>query len=65
MILGTAARAAYSKAIKLDAAIDARVIRADGSGTPTAAAEGEALKVQAEWAWAAWPTEASGMWCRR
>ena len=52
MILNTAARAAYAKAIALDTAIDARVIRADGSGTPTTAAEGEALKDAAEWAWA-------------
>ena len=52
MILNTAARAAYANAIKLDAQIDARVIRADGSGTPTTAAEFEALKDQAERAWA-------------
>ena len=52
MILNAAARATYSKAIALDTAIDARVIRADGSGTPTTAAEGEELKDSAERAWA-------------
>ena len=52
MILNTAARAAYAKAIALDTAIDARVIRADGSGTPTTAAEGAELKDESERAWA-------------
>ena len=52
MILNTAARGAYAKAIALDTAIDARVIRADGSGTPTTAAEGAELKDAADRAWA-------------
>ena len=52
MILSTAARAAYSKAIALDTAIDARVIRADGTVTESTPEEFEALKDAAEWAWA-------------
>jgi len=52
MILSTEAREAYAKAIALDTAIDARVIRADGSGTPTTAAEGAELKDESERAWA-------------
>ena len=52
MILNTAARAAYAKAIALDTAIDARVIRADGSVTATTAATFEGLKDASERAWA-------------
>ena len=52
MILNTASRAAYSKAIKLDAAIDARVIRADGSVTATTPEIFEGLKDASERAWA-------------
>jgi len=52
MILNAAARAAYAKAIALDTAIDARVIRADGTVTESTPAEFEALKDAAERAWA-------------
>jgi len=52
MILSKAARAAYAKAIAIDTPIDARVIRADGSGTETTATEGADLKDASERAWA-------------
>jgi len=52
MILSTEARKAYAKAIALDTAIDARVIRADGTVTESAPEEFEALKGTAERAWA-------------
>ena len=52
MILNTAAREAYAKAIKLDTAIDARVIRADGTVTESTPAEFEGLKDASERAWA-------------
>ena len=52
MILNAAARAAYAKAIALDTAIDARVIRADGTVTESTPEEFEALKDAADRAWA-------------
>ena len=52
MILNAAARATYSKAIALDTAIDARVIRADGTVTESTPAEFEGLKDASERAWA-------------
>jgi len=61
MILNKAARAAYTKAIALDTQIDARVIRADGSGTATTAATLEGLKDASEWAWAAYREEKDAM----
>ena len=62
MILNSAARAAYAKAIALDTAIDARVIRADGSATvATTAATLEGLKDASEWAWAEYHEEKNAM----
>ena len=52
MILNAEARAAYARAIALDTAIDARVIRADGTVTESTPEEFEALKDAAERAWA-------------
>ena len=61
MILNSAARAAYAKAIALDTQIDARVIRADGSGTATTAATLEGLKDASERAWADYREEKDAM----
>ena len=61
MILNTAAQAAYAKAIALDTQIDARVIRADGSGTATTAATLEGLKDAVAKAWAAYREEKDTM----
>ena len=61
MILNSAARAAYAKAIALDTQIDARVIRADGSAVPTMASEFEGLKDASERAWADYREEKDAM----
>ena len=54
MILSTKARELHAAALALTVAVDARVIRADGSGTPTPSDDGEALKDAAARAWAAY-----------
>ena len=54
MTLSDKARTAYARALALSAAVDARVIRADGSGTPTPSDDGEELKDAAARAWAAY-----------
>lgn len=55
MILSTKARELHAAALALTNAVDACVIRADGSGTPPAtSAELEALKDAAARAWVAY-----------
>jgi len=62
MILSTKARELHAAALALTNAVDACVIRADGSGTPPATrAELEALKDAAARAWAAYRREMGTM----